>query len=121
MINLDDIENIYIAPGATDMRKSIDSCSAIVQYSMYLDPFSKSIFIFCNKRKNTIQILEWDGNGFWLHKKKLIGKDKFRWPKCDENVTSLLIDKRQLEWLLSGLDINQKHAHHQFTPIIMSQ
>ena len=77
MINLKNIDNIYIAPGYTDMRKSIDSCSAIVQHSMYLDSLSKSIFIFCNKKKNTIQILEWDGNGFWLNKKKMIGKDKY--------------------------------------------
>ena len=119
MFKFINIDNIYIAPGYTDMRKSIDSCSAIVQHSMYLDPFSKSIFIFCNKKKNTIQILEWDGNGFWLHKKKLIGKDKFRWPKCDEEMTSLLIDKRQLEWLLVGLDIHQKYAHHTMTPVII--
>ena len=119
MISLDNIDNIYIAPGATDMRKSIDSCSAIVQYNMYLNPFSKDIFIFCNKKKDTIQILEWDGNGFWLHKKKLIGKDRFRWPKCNESTTSLLIDKRQLEWLLDGLEIHQKHAHHTIQPVII--
>lgn len=54
MIDLKNINNIYIAPGYTDMRKSIDSCSAIVQYKMYLDPFSKSIFLFCNKKRNTL-------------------------------------------------------------------
>lgn len=39
MTDLEDIDNIYIAPGYTDVRKIIDSCSAIVQYKMYLDPF----------------------------------------------------------------------------------
>lgn len=119
MIDLSKVDNIYIAPGYTDMRKSMDSLSAIVQYSMYLDPFSTSIFIFCNKRKNTIQILQWDGNGFWLHKKKLIGEDRFRWPKCSEDTTSLMIDRRQFEWLLDGLEINQKHAHHTLQPVII--
>ena len=29
---------------------------------------------------------------------------------------SLVIDERQLKWLLSGLDSNQKHAHHEVKP-----
>ena len=43
MLDLSKIENIYLAPGATDLRKSIDGCSNIVQYQMFLDPFSPSI------------------------------------------------------------------------------
>lgn len=69
MLDLSKIEDIYLAPGATDLRKSIDGCSNIVQYQMFLDSFSPSIFIFCNRTKTTIKVLEWDGNGFWLHKK----------------------------------------------------
>lgn len=34
------IENVYLVPGVTDLRKSIDGCSNIVQYQMFLDPFS---------------------------------------------------------------------------------
>lgn len=70
MLDLTKIENIYLAPGATNLRKSIDGCSNIVQYQMFLDPFSPSIFIFCNRTKTTIKVLEWDGNGFWFHTKK---------------------------------------------------
>ena len=69
MLDLSKIEDIYLAPGATDLRKSIDGCSNIVQYQMFLDPFSPSIFIFCNRTKTTIKVLEWYGNRFWLHKK----------------------------------------------------
>lgn len=70
MLDLTKIENIYLAPGATNLRKSIDGCSNIVQYQMFLDPFSPSIFIFCNRTKTTIKVLEWYENRFWLHKKK---------------------------------------------------
>lgn len=80
MLDLSKIENIYLAPGATDLRKSIDGCSNIVQYQMFLDPFNPSIFIFCNRTKTTIKVLEWDGNGFWLHTKKLIGRIAFDGP-----------------------------------------
>jgi transposase len=117
MINISKVDAIYLAPGATDLRKAIDGCSAMVQYQMHKDPFSNSIFIFCNRHKNIIKVLQWDGNGFWLHTKKLIGKDKFRWPKVGE-YTSLMIDKRQLEWLFSGLEIHQKYAHHPVEALV---
>ena len=117
MIDLSRIENVYLAPGATDLRKAVDGCSAIVQYEMFLDPFGPSLFIFCNRTKTTIKVLEWDGNGFWMHTKKLIGKDRFRWPKNNEEAY-LLIDKRQLLWLLDGLELKQKHAHSTINVVI---
>ena len=118
MIDLKTIDHIYLVTGPTDLRKAADGCSAIVQYDLQMDPFTKDIFLFCNKKKNTIQILEWDNNGFWIHKKKLLGKDRYRWPKSNEERASMLIDERQLNWLLSGLEISQKHAHHKVVPIV---
>ena len=118
MINISKIDNIYLAPGYTDLRRSIDGCSAIVKYNMYLDPVSTNIFIFCNKKKKTIKILQWDNTGFWLHTKKLIGENRFRWPKNNEEASSIIIDKTQLQWLLSGMDINQKHVNKPVMPII---
>ena len=57
MIYLKDIANIYIAPGYTDMRKSIDSCSAIVQYKMYLIPFLKVSSCSAIKRRTPFRYL----------------------------------------------------------------
>lgn len=118
MIDLSSVDHIYLVLGYTDLRKSADGCSSIVQFDLKMNPFSKDIFLFCNKRKTTIQVLEWDQNGFWIHKKKLLEKDRFRWPRSKEEARSLLIDDRQLKWLLSGLEISQKHAHHTLSPIL---
>ena len=52
-------EHIYIACGYTDMRKSIDGLAAIVQEEFHLDPFSKSLFLFCGKRSDRIKGLLW--------------------------------------------------------------
>ena len=35
---------------------------------------------------------------------------KFQWPRNKDEVKE--ITKQQLEWLLDGLEIEQKHAHH---------
>ena len=118
MISLDGISHIYLAPGYTDMRKSADGLSALVKYSMFLDPCSRDLFVFCNRRKTTVKILEWDGTGFWTHTKKLIGKNRFQWPKNSEESSSVIIDERQLKWLFEGLELYPKHVNREVIPAI---
>ena len=50
-------ENIYIACGYTDMRKSIDGLAAVVQQQVELDPFQPTLFLFCGRRRNRIKSL----------------------------------------------------------------
>ncbi|MGX8796763.1 IS66 family insertion sequence element accessory protein TnpB [Fusibacter sp. JL298sf-3] len=69
---------VYLALGPTDLRKSIDGLSIIVQEKFSLDLFSRSLFVFCNRRRDKIKILEWDHTG-WLHYKRL-ERDRFQWP-----------------------------------------
>jgi len=109
MISRSQTIKVYLATGSTDMRKSFNGLTAIVQECFKLDIFSQSIFVFCNKTKNRIKIIQWDNNGFWLHYKRL-EKDKFKWPKTNA-CSTVEISDRQLGWLLDGLEINQKEAH----------
>ena len=44
MITTPATPNVYLAPGVTDMRKSIDGLSLIVSETLSLDPFSESLF-----------------------------------------------------------------------------
>lgn len=103
------MDKVYLAVGTTDLRKSIDGLSIIVLESFKLDPFSKNLFVFCNRKRDKIKILEWDHNGFWLHYKRL-EKDTFKWPD-NSTSKSIEVDQRQFRWLLDGLSINQNDAH----------
>ena len=110
---LDSVKNVdvYLAIGATDLRKSIDGLSLLVQEKFHLDPFSRSLFVFCNRKKDKIKILRWDKTGFWLYYKRL-EKDHFQWP--DEYTgTHIGIDERSFRWLLDGLSIEESHAHKE--------
>ena len=98
-------ENIYIACGYTDMRKSIDGLAAVVQQQFHLDPFSKSLFLFCGKRRDRIKVLFWEGDGFVLLYKRL-ENGSFKWPRTKEEVKP--ISWQQFRWIMEGLEIEQK-------------
>lgn len=98
--------HVYLAVGSTDMRKSINGLSILVEQAMDLNPFSGDLFVFCNRLKTIVKILYWDHNGFCLWHKRL-EKDRFKWPQSVDEV--IAIDQRQLQWLLSGLDIGDAH------------
>ena len=96
---------------ATDFRKQITSLSAMVTMQYHMDPFADGyVFIFCNRRRNAIKVLRYDNNGFVLATKKLLDGMKFQWPRNKDEVKE--ITGQQLEWLLDGLEIEQKNAHH---------
>ncbi len=99
---------VYLSVGSTDMRKQINSLSILVQQGMELDPFSGSVFVFCNRRRSTVKALYWDRNGFCLWQKRL-ERERFRWPETTEEV--MRISPRELRWLLDGLELVQGDAH----------
>lgn len=106
----DGAEHIYLALGATDFRKQQNGLASLVALKFKLDPHSgASVFLFCNKRRSSLRALRWEGNGFILVTKTLSDEMKFQWPKTQGEVRD--ITKRQLEWLLQGLQIDQKKAH----------
>ena len=93
---------VYIAAGATDMRKSINGLSMLVADQLELDPFSGHLFAFCNRKRDIVKVLYWDRNGFCLWQKRL-EKDRFPWPETPEEV--LAIKGHELAWLLQGLSL----------------
>lgn len=108
MLNIKHNIRVYIGVGATDMRKSINGLSLLVQEEFELDLFSGSFFAFCNRRQDIVKILYWAENGFCLWMKRL-EKETFRWPESEEDV--LEVSQTALGWLLQGLDLSQ--AHHR--------
>jgi transposase len=108
MLNAESVEQVYLAPGATDLRKSIDGLSAFVSAVFAMDPFSDRWFVFCNRQRDKLKILRWDHNGFWLYYRRL-ERGRFKWPV--HSGAALCISRRQLQWLLDGLSIEQKMAH----------
>lgn len=109
MLIPNDAARVYLACGATDLRKSIDGLAAIVTHVFEADLFGSHLFVFCNRGHDKLKILAWDHNGFWLYYRRL-EKGRFRWPKASE-AGHLIVDRRQLQWLLDGVSLQQRQAH----------
>ena len=108
----DGAEHIFLALGSTDFRKQQIGLAALVALKFKLDPHAgANVFLFCNKQHNSLRALRWDNNGFILVTKYLSSEMKFQWPKTQGEVRD--ITRRQLEWLLEGLQIDQKKAHQE--------
>jgi transposase len=111
MISEASVDKVYLAQGKTDLRKSIDGLAALVKEEFDLAPFSPCLFVFCNRSRDKLKILQWDHNGFWLHYRRL-EKGKFHWPSQDHAIP-LAVTRRQLRWLLDGLPLQQRQAHRE--------
>lgn len=103
MLSLSPRVRVYLAPGVTDMRKGIDGLSELVRGPVGADPLSGHLFLFCNRRRDRLKAILWDGSGFWLLAKRL-ERGTFAWPRADEGQTSVELPQAQLALLLWGLD-----------------
>ena len=57
---------VWLAAGATDMRKGFDSLAAQAQTVLGQDPFSGHVFCFRGRRGDLVKLLWWDGDGLCL-------------------------------------------------------
>ncbi len=61
-----------------------------------LDPFEEgNVFLFCDKKEDTIKVLRYYKNGFILAHKKLLDEMRFRWSSKKEEVQE--ITHKQIE------------------------
>lgn len=104
MIPVGPATRIYLAAGATDLRKSFEGLSDLVRHRLKGDPLSGHLFGFANRRRTRIKLIYWDGSGLWLCTKRL-ERGCYRWPQSAADETGALrILAEELTLLLSGLD-----------------
>lgn len=99
---------VYVCVEPIDFRKQINGLSALVQDVLSLDPFSKHLFVFRNRRRDRAKILYWERSGFVLWMKRL-ERERFHWPRG--NSATVMLTGQELNWLLDGFDLTRWRPH----------
>lgn len=107
---------LYLATTPTDLRKSFDGLSALVQGSFQLSPMSGDLFVFLNRRCTQVRILFWDRDGFCVLMKRLEA-GTFRRVKDANGVTHVEIDAGELAMLLEGIDAPKVRRRKRYRPV----
>lgn len=102
---------LYTPP--TDMRKSIDGLCGIVAQEFRKNPGDRCLYVFCNRSRDKLKVLYWDGNGFCLLYKRL-EKGRFRLPAFESRAS---LSVSELRFLLQGfnVDLHPKQRHLSYS------
>ena len=111
MIPLPPSLRIFLACGATDMRKGFDGLAVMTQQVLEESPHSGALFVFRGKRGDLVKLLWYDGQGMCLFSKRM-DRGRFVWPSTKTG--SVVMTAAQLSMLLEGID--WRRPERTFTP-----
>lgn len=106
MFGLGPATKVYVALGATDLRKGFDGLYGIVRDQPGLEVRTGHLFLFCNARRNRLKILYWDGTGLWNCAKRL-ERGRFSWPLAQDQPDPVALSHEELSLLLGGIDLSR--------------
>jgi transposase len=92
---------IWLAAGATDMRRGMYGLAALVETTLSSRVYSGHVFVFRGKRGDLIKVLWADRDGLCLFAKRL-ERGRFVWPQTTSG--SVHLTPAQLSMLLEGID-----------------
>lgn len=117
MFALSSENRFHLFSKPTDMRKSFDGLSGLVQNTLGRNPSGGDVFIFINKRRDKIKLLHWQGASFVLYYKRL-EKGTFELPRYDAVAGSISLDYAKLVMIIDGLSIENIQKRKRYQPNI---
>ena len=109
-MNISPATKVYLLAGSTDMRLGFEGLFALAKGLLLADPLSGHLFGFCNRGRNRLKILYWDGSGLWVCTKRL-ERGRYAWPQIpvpDAGASPqrrVLMTHAELMMLLHGIDL----------------
>ena len=101
MIALPPSTRIWLACGATDLRKGMCGLAVMAQEVLKQSPHSGAVFAFRGRRGDLVKLLWYDGQGMCLFSKRM-DRGRFVWPMT--RTGSVALTAAQLSMLLEGID-----------------
>jgi|SRR5689334_4455140 transposase len=97
---------VYLALGATDLRKGFDGLYGLARDALGLEPLSGHLVLFCNRERTRLKVLFWDGSGLWVCAKRL-EKGRFSWPTEPGAAACVTLSPEEFALLVGGIDLSQ--------------
>jgi transposase len=97
------VRRIFVARSPTDMRRGIDTLSALVAGSLGGDPYAGDCFVFVGRDRRRLKVLLWEDGGFWLCLKRLESGTFAPLPMGDGPTVAM--SPAQIHALLEGIDV----------------
>ena len=107
---------IYLAAGATDMRKGFEGLYGLVRDRLSCEPLSGHLYLFCNAQRNRLKIIFWDGTGLWVCAKRL-PKGCFTWPQSGDAQGKVVLSHEELSLLLGGIDLTKTKSKRWYRKV----
>lgn len=105
MLSLYSSNRYMLYQGWADARKSFDGLSGIVTNEMNLPLQTGDVFIFINRRRTHIKLLQWEGDGYGIYCKRL-EEGTFEMPAGRTGIHAELTS-RQLMLILQGVALKK--------------
>jgi len=99
MLSISPQTKVFLCLENVDFRKGIDGLKAVCRQVIDQDPFSGMVFVFRNRKKHSIRLLMYDGQGFWMCTKRL-SQGKFHWWPPKKSVQGIEIQAWDLQTLM---------------------
>ena len=116
MIQITPQMRILLAVEPVDLRKGIDGLAALCRQKLQSEPFEGALFVFSSRRRKTVKILVYDGQGFWVCQKRL-SQGRFQWLPQPSGPSTQRLDAHQLHLLLWNGDPSTAKAAAMWRPL----
>jgi transposase len=103
---------LFFCTRPTDMRKSFDGLTGLVQECFGEGLLSGHLFLFVNRRRDRLKALYFDRDGLAIWYKRLEA-GSFQVPGCTER-NGIELRPAQLAMILSGIDLKSARQRKRF-------
>jgi transposase len=101
----------HLYRGDCDMRKSFDGLCGVVRTELGRQPASGEVFVFVNRRRTLIKLLNWQRGGFVLYYKRL-ESGTFPMPALAGNTTRIVWT--DLALMIEGIRVEKARMYRRY-------
>ena len=114
MFSLDTTHRFLLYRGITDFRKGFDGLSGLVRNELGRDPASGEVYVFINRRRNRIKLLQWQQGGFVMYYKRL-EKGTFTFTSLSAaSGSSMELSYAELVMMIQGISVEKITWHRRY-------